>query len=351
MTSARHGVRIGGVGFVVRRRAGLVTAGLAVLVLGMLTLGVLTGTSSVAPDRVWAALSGAGTSIEELVVLDRRFGRGLAAILIGFALGCSGALTQSITRNPIASPDILGVTTGAAAAATLLITRPEIVAGATGLQAAAVLVPAALAGGLLTTGVILLLGWRGGFDGLRLILVGIAVNALALAATSYLLTRASLKSASVATRWLIGSLGGARYDDVAVLLPVVAIGLVASLALHRDVGAIRLGRDVAASLGTAPGRTELIALLVAVSMAAVVTAVAGPIGFIAFVAPQVALRVFGTAGPPPVAAGLVGAALLLAADLLAQRLPLAFPVGIITAVVGAPWLLYLVTRGSRRASV
>ncbi|MCD4532820.1 iron ABC transporter permease [Nocardioides sp. cx-169] len=349
--TARPGVRIGPVGIVVRRRAVLAGLALGLSVVGLLLLSLLTGTIDVAPDRVWAALSGQGTRIEELVVLDRRFGRAVAAILIGFALGAAGGLTQSITRNPIASPDILGITAGAGAAATLLLTRPEIVANDSGLRAASILVPAAIVGGLVTTGLILLLGWRGGFSGMRLILVGIAVNSLAVAVTSWLITRSELESAAVATRWLVGSLEGARYDDLAVLLPVAVVGALATLVLTRDVSSLRLGRDVSSLLGSPTARTEAGALLVAVLLSAVTTAIAGPIGFVAFIAPQVALRVFRTAGPPPLAAGLVGAALLLGSDVVAQRLPAPLPVGIVTAVVGAPFLLYLVTRSTRRTSV
>ncbi|WP_211221019.1 FecCD family ABC transporter permease [Nocardioides insulae] len=347
--SARRGVRIGPVGLAVRPWPVVATLlGLAVLVV-LVVFSTVTGTLDLPLDRVWAALTGAGTRIEELVVLDRRFGRAMVAVLIGFALGCSGGLTQSITRNPIASPDILGVSAGAAATATFILTIPGAVGDAT--SASAVLVPAALLGGLVTTVLILALGWRGGFSCLRLILVGIAVNALAASLTTWLLTRASLDSAAVASRWLVGSLDGVRYDDLAWLLPVVLVGLAASLVLSRDVAALRLGWDIAGSLGTPPGRTEGLALAVAVVLAATTTALAGPIGFVAFVAPQAAMRLFRTAGPPPLAGGLVGAVLLLAADMVAQRLPVPLPVGVVTAVVGAPCLLYLVIRNTRRASV
>ena len=125
-------------------------------------------------------------------------------------------------------------------------------------------------------------------------------------------------------------------SDLAWLAPVCGVALVVCLVLDRDLGAIRLGPEVASALGTRGGRVSAVSLLVAVVLASVATAAAGPIGFVAFVAPQAAMRLFRTAGPPPLAAGLTGAALLVAADLVGQRLPTPLPVGVVTAVLGAP---------------
>jgi iron complex transport system permease protein len=320
-----------------------------VLVAGWLSL--FTGTLDLPADRVWTALTGGGSRVEQLVVVDRRLSRALAALLVGFALGCSGALTQSITRNPIASPDILGVVSGAGLFASLVATQPALRTLFGGLEGRGLIQVAALVGGLLTTSAILALSWRAGFDGLRLILVGLSINALALAGTSFLLTHSEVYDAAIAVQWLTGSLAPARMDDVVSLLPVVAVALVVSIALAKALGALRMGRDVTALLGTSPGRTEALSLLLAVVLASAAAAVAGPIGFVAFVAPQAALRLFGTAGPPPVAAGAVGAALVLGADLVAQRLPVELPVGVVVAVIGAPCLLYLLINTVRRESV
>ncbi|WP_240487309.1 FecCD family ABC transporter permease [Actinomadura flavalba] len=339
-------MRVGPVGVLVRPRAGVAGLVVAVALLGVAGVAVFSGSLDIAPARVLAALAGDGTRVETLVVVDRRLARTLAAVLVGFALGCAGALTQSITRNPIASPDILGVTTGAGFFAVLLITHPALLPGGSAMLAAA-----AITGGLVTTGGILALSWRAGFDGLRLILVGISVNAIGMAGVSWLLLRTDIDQAAVAMRWLTGSLSGARMPDVLLLAPFVLAAGLACAYLARDLAALRLGRSVAPALGTAPGRTEALALLVAVVLASGATAVAGPVAFAAFVAPQAAMRLFGTAGPPPLAGGLTGALLILAADLTAQRLPAELPVGVVTAVVGAPFLLYLLHRHRRRTSV
>lgn len=348
-----RGIELGPVGLPLRRRSVVATVAVLAAAIAVLAVSVLTGSLDVPLDRTWAALTGHGTQLEELVVLDRRFGRAAVGLLMGFCLGCAGAITQSVTRNPIATPDILGVMAGAAAAATFVQTQPQFLDRTTGLGAAVVLVPAALAGGLLTAGLIAVLGFRrgAGLAGLRLILTGLAVSSLAQAVTTFLIVRAPSESAAVATRWLVGSLSGARYADLVVVLPLAVFAFGLCLILGRDVAALRLGRETASSLGVAGGRVEGVALLAAVLLTAVCTAVAGPIALIAFIAPHLARRLFASPGVPLIGGGLLGAVLLAAADLVADRLPVGLPVGIVTAVLGAPVLLLLVIGFTRRASV
>lgn len=346
-----RGVRFGPVGLVVRPRTVVAGAAVCAALVVMVAASVFTGSLDIPFDRAVAALTGGGTRIEHLVIVEHRLARALAAVLVGFALGCAGALTQTITRNPIASPDILGVTAGAAFCAVILVTRPEVMEAFGDRPAGQLLAPAALAGGLLTTGAVLALSWRAGFDGMRLILVGLGINALALAGVSYLLTRAELDAADAAARWLTGSLAGVRMGEVVFLAPLVAVAAVACAVLARDLGALRLGREIAPTLGTPPGRTEGLALLVAVVLVAGAVAVSGPISFVAFIAAQAAMRLFGTIGPPPLAGGLTGALLVLGADMVAQRLPTELPVGVPTALIGAPGLLYLLNQYRRRTSV
>ncbi|GAA4975099.1 iron ABC transporter permease [Kineococcus glutinatus] len=346
-TSTGTGLRIGPVGLRVRRRAAAATAAVLAAVVAVVVTALLIAVLALAPERELAALAGEGSRIEALVV-DRRLTRALAAVLVGAALGCSGALSQTITRNPIASPDVLGVTAGASAAAVLVTVTPLGAGAAAGVGGSALLGVAALAGGVAATALVLVLSWRGGFDGYRLVLVGIGVNALALAAVAWLLTRAELEDAAVATRWMTGSLDGVR---AAALVPLAVVAVPAALlcaVLADRLGALRLGREVALSLGTRPARTELQALVLTVALASVATAVAGPVGFVAFVAPQAAMRLFRTAGPPPLAGAALGALLVLVADTVAQWLPAALPVGIITSVIGAPYLLSLMIRSLGR---
>ncbi|SKC57921.1 FecCD family ABC transporter permease [Krasilnikoviella flava] len=340
-------VRLGPVALRVRRRAVVATLAVLLVLVGVLTVALLTGALALPVDRVLVALAGQGSGVEQLVV-GRRLQRAAAAVVVGAALGCSGALTQTVTRNPIASPDILGVTAGASVFAVLVAVRPDVVEGALGVPPQSVVGVATVLGGLLTAALLLVLSQRGGFDGFRLVLVGIGVNALALAVVSWLLTRAELESAAVAQRWLVGSLEGATGTEVASLGLVALPGLLACVVLADRLGALRLGPEVARSLGVRAGGTQVGALVLAVVLASAATAVVGPVAFVAFVAPQIALRAFRTAGPPPLAGAAVGAALLLVADTLAQSLPVPLPVGVLTSLVGAPFLLYLATRSLRR---
>ncbi|GAA3398327.1 FecCD family ABC transporter permease [Cryptosporangium minutisporangium] len=347
--TGRRGIRIGPVGIRFRPRAVLVALVLLASWTAVGAIGMFTGTLDFPHERVWATLLGEGSRIENLVLLDGRLARVALGALVGLLLGISGALTQTLTRNPIASPDILGVTAGAGLFAVVVVAHPAALSEV-GIPARVGLPTAAVVGAAATTGLILALSWRAGFDGFRLVLVGLGVNATAIAGTSWLLTRATLEEAAIAQRWLTGSLDGAEPADLWIAAPFAVLGMVACVRQASSLHAIRLGRELAAGLGARPPVVEASALAVAVVLAAAATAVAGPIGFVAFVAPQAAMRLFGTAGPPPLAAGLTGALLVTAADLTAQRLPVEVPVGVVTAVIGAPALLLLLARYARRLS-
>lgn len=340
-------VRLGPVGLRVRRRAVVATAIVLALMVAVVAVSLLTGALALPADRVVAALAGQGSTVEQLVV-GRRLARAFAAVAVGAALGCSGALTQTITRNPIASPDILGVTAGASVFAVLIAVHPALVERVLGVPAASAAGPVTVLGGLLTAALLVALSRRGGFSGLRLVIVGIGVNALALAVVAWLLTRAELESAAVAQRWLTGSLDGVTGREAATVAVVVVPALIACTALADRLGALRLGPQVAHSLGVPAGATQGWALLVAVVLASAATAVVGPVAFVAFAAPQLAIRAFHTAGPPPLASAAVGASLLLVADLTTQALPVTLPVGVLTSLAGSPFLFLVVTRSLRR---
>ncbi|WP_312006845.1 iron chelate uptake ABC transporter family permease subunit [Nocardioides alcanivorans] len=295
----RRGLALGPFAVRVRWRALLAGLGTTVVLVALLAVSVFTGTLHFEPDRVLAAIAGNGNRVEQLVIVDHRLARALAAVLVGFALGCAGALTQSITRNPIASPDILGVISGASLCAVAVATQPSLRKLFGNLPTGEAISLAAMLGGLLTTALILALSWRAGFDGLRLILVGLSVNAIAIAGVSFALTRTEDYSAQLAMRWLTGSLAPARMSDVERLLPLVLAGAAVCVVLHQGLARLRMGRDLTQLLGGRPARIEAVALLVAVLLVAGACAVAGPVAFVAFVAAQGAMRLFGTAGPRP----------------------------------------------------
>ncbi|WP_431805139.1 FecCD family ABC transporter permease [Microbacterium sp. bgisy203] len=339
----RTGLVAGGVGIRLRRRYAFAFAG-CLVALALVTLVAATaGTLWIPLDRVFDVVAGGGDRVDRIVV-GRRLARETTGLVVGFALGMAGGITQSITRNPLASPDILGVTSGASVFAVIAFVVP--LPGLAGI----VSVPlAALVGGLVVTAIVVALASRGGLDPLRLVLVGVGITAICGALTQWLLMVADVEWAAVAMRWLAGSLGSSSWTDVLMVLPVCVGAIVVTAIVAPGLAALRLGPDQARSLGVRVGATQGVLLFVAVALVAVAIAAAGPIGFVAFVAPQIAMRLFGTPGPPVLAAGVLGAVLVTAADLVAHHLPVELPVGVVTSIFGGIVLLVLLVRIIREA--
>ncbi|MFJ8629542.1 FecCD family ABC transporter permease [Streptomyces sp. NPDC093568] len=341
------GVRLAGVSFVWRPWLVLVTLLLAAATFLVFCLSIGVGDFPIGLDQVIATLLGRGEQVDEFVIMDLRMPRALAGVVVGIALGVSGAITQSIARNPLASPDILGITGGAGAVAVFLVT-------ASGGTAAAVvnsvgLSAAALAGGLGTGLLVYFLAWRRGVDGFRLILIGISVSAVMEAITTWLLVSADIRDVARAQAWLVGSLDDRSWDEVRVAIwgTLVLMAVVACVSFQFKP--LHLGDDVAAGLGVRYTRVRAVLLLCAVLLAGVAVSAAGPVPFVALVAPQVAMRLARCPTPPMVASGVTGALLLIGADLIARTaLPIGLPVGVVTAAIGGPFLVYLLVRANLR---
>jgi iron complex transport system permease protein len=273
----------------------------------------------------------------------------LCGALVGAALGLAGALTQTFARNPLATPDILGVTSGAALGAVAAI----VLAGGSysvGAGALTLGLPAAAAiGALGTAAVVYGLSWRSGVDSYRLILVGIGATAALTGVTSYLIARAQLTEASTAAQWLVGSLSGVSWASVWPVLVAVAVLTPIALTQSSTLSVSLLGDDVSTGLGVAVQRHRLVIVACAVLLTAAAVSAAGPIEFVAFVSPQIVRRLAGTARPPLLASAVVGALVVVGADTLSRTvLPGEVPVGIVTAVIGAPYLIWLLTRRKDR---
>lgn len=323
-----------------RRRRLIVLLVTAVLAIGAATVAISTGSYATSPLDVVGALLGSSTERTHLVVIDMRLPRIVAALLVGAALGVAGAVFQTLSRNPLGSPDIIGFSTGSAtgALACLVLVTPS-------------LDPAlgAWAGGIGALVIVLLISRSSGLARERTILAGVALAALLAAVNDYLLTRAPTEVARSATLWLYGSLTATDADDVVFLTVAVASLTAVVVLFRRDLRTLELGDDVARSLGMRVGRSQLVLLLTAAALTGTATAVAGPIGFVALAAPQIARRAAGTAGIPVAASSAVGAVLLLLADVVAQRLlaPLQIPVGLVTGAIGGAYLFWLVARTRR----
>ncbi|MFJ4624597.1 FecCD family ABC transporter permease [Streptomyces sp. NPDC088812] len=322
------------------RRTVLVCAVLVALVLGLGLLGLCYGASWASPGEVLAVLTGSEHSV---VILEWRLPRVAAGLVFGAALGVAGALFQNLTRNPLGSPDVIGLDagayTGALIAITVLSGTPAQLAGAS------------VAGGLLVSAVVYLLSSDRGFSGLRLVVIGIAVNAMVTALNSWIVLRADLEVAIAAVGWSAGSLNGVDWADLWLPFWVIG-GLLALTAVQsRAVHQTSLGDALAVTTGVALGRLRLLMVLVGVGCTATVTAVAGPIAFVALAAPQIGRRLAGAAGIPLLPAALTGAVLLQGADLLAQALlaPVALPVGVVSTAIGGCYLIWLLTKEVGRA--
>ena len=332
-----------------RRTRLVVATGASVVVVVLVSLvGVAAGSSSLGLGDVVRTLVGLGTPAQELIVVDLRLPRVAGALVVGACLGLAGALTQTFARNPLATPDILGVTSGAglgAVSAIVLAGGSYAVTG--GLLSVGVPV-AAVVGALVTSVVVYGLSWRGGVDSYRLILVGIGATATLTGLTTYMIARAQITEAAAATQWLVGSLSGISWASVWPALVVLAVigPLAATQSSALEVS--QLGDDLSTGLGVAVQRHRIVVLACAVLLTAAAVSASGPLEFVAFVAPQLARRLTGTGRPPLLASAVTGAFIVVAADLVTRAvLPSEVPVGILTAIIGAPYLIWLLIRGRR----
>ncbi len=348
----RRTVRLGGLSGVYRPRQLLVP--LAVLLALVVTAAVSLGRGDfpISVPDVLGTLVGGGEKTQRFIVLELRAPRIVVAVLVGAALGLSGALIQTFARNPLASPDVLGVTHGASIGAVAVIVLGGTTTTAGGLLGSIGVPAAALAGALAVSVLLFGLAWRQGVDGYRLVLVGIGLSSMALAVVQYLLTRSAIWDAAAANVWITGSLNGRGWDQARPLGLALLLLVPLALAMSRLLGVLQFGDETARSLGVRVPLAQGAVVLVAVCLAAFAVAAAGPIQFVALVVPQIAVRLAGGSRPPLVASALLGALLLVASDLVARTvLPETFPVGVITAVVGAPYLLWLLVRGRRRSTL
>jgi iron complex transport system permease protein len=316
--------------------------GISVVVSLALALAALSfGAAGVTPDRVLAALVGGGEKVDRFVVLNLRLPRILAALLVGAAFALAGAVFQSTLRNPLASPDILGIAQGASLGAVWAILGLGV--------GGAVVAGLAFGGALLVAIVIWLAAWRQGLHGIRFVLVGVGMSYVCGSTVAWLLARSDVRQAQTALHWTVGSVGDVRGSELAVLAIGVAAGAVAIAIASRPLRPLALGDDHAAALGVRVNAGRALLLVLAVSLVAIATSVAGPIAFVALIAPAVARRLVGGGSAALAASTAVGALLVLAADVIGQfALPgFTAPVGIVTGVIGAPYLLWLLARTER----
>lgn len=344
-------LRLGPVSWPVNLRLLTCLAVTALLLLLGVCATVTHGDYRLSLGQVWEVFTGGGSPIERAVVFDMRLGRAVVACLVGAALAYSGALTQSVARNPLASPDILGITQGASLAAVVTIVFAGagaggvLEAGASAVLSTVGLPGAAIVGAVLAAVLVWVLAAPSRSSMMQVVLIGVGVSIFLSAMVTWLLAYAQLDRAASARMWLTGSLNGRDWNHAWAPLAVLFVAIAIAGWLAFQLSALVLGDTVAHVLGHRVRLAQLVQLLTAVVLAAVGVAAAGPISFVAFVVPHLARVLAGTATPPLVFSALLGAALLVAADLLARVvLPWELPVGVVTAFVGAPFLLFMIVR-------
>lgn len=273
-----------------------------------------------------------------------RFPRMIAGIFAGFAFGVAGTVFQTMLRNPLANPNVIGITAGSSAAAVFCIMV---------LQASNTFVSiASIIGGLATVIIIFLLSRGSSFSIGRLILIGIGIQAMLNAFISYLLLIGQEHDVPTAMRWLSGSLNGAKMENLYPLIITVFICTPIIIALSKHLDLLELGEQAATSLGIHTDQTRLTLIISSVLIIALATATTGPIAFVAFLSGPIAKRLVGVGFSTIIPAGLVGIILVLASDLIGQfAFTARYPVGVITGILGAPYLIYLLIRMNRKGDL
>lgn len=323
-----------------RRRRLAVSITLVVAIVVVFVLSLMIGNTFYGPGGVARVILGEQVPKASFTVGELRLPRATLAVFTGLCFGMAGVTFQTLLRNPLASPDIIGISAGASAAAVTGIVVFSLNETAVSLLA--------LVGALTTALILNLLARKGGFAGSRLILIGIGFAAMLRSIVAYVLSLAAAWDLQAAMRWLTGSLNGATWERVVPLVAVTVIFGVVLVGYERSLGILRLGDDSALALGVVVNRTRLLLMLAAVVLLAFATAAAGPIAFVAFMAGPIAVRLVGQGGLLILPSGLVGALLVLVSDFAGQfGFDHRYPVGVITGVLGAPYLVILLVRTNR----
>jgi iron complex transport system permease protein len=321
-----------------RRR--VVQVVLAVLVAGTFAASLMIGHTFYPPSDVLHVIAGDDVPGASFTVGRLRLPRAVLAVIAGLCFGLAGVTFQTLLRNPLASPDVIGISAGASAAAAFAIVTLSL--SGTAVSAFAIVV------GLGVAMLIYVLSYRDGVAGTRLVLIGIGVAAMLESITMYILSRAPMWDLQEAQRWLTGSLNGVGWEQVVPTLVALAVLGPLLLSQSRDLELLQLGDDAASALGVRIELTRLVVIVCAVGLISFATAATGPIAFVAFLAGPIAARIVGPGGSLLLPAGLVGALLVLVADLCGQfAFGHRYPVGVVTGVLGAPYLVYLIIRTNR----
>ncbi|WP_020407124.1 FecCD family ABC transporter permease [Hahella ganghwensis] len=317
------------------------------LILGTLVIAVLsltTGSLWINPLEVITEIADPNKGQHTFVIETLRLPRVVLSFLVGGALAVSGLILQNLIRNPLASPDIIGVTSGASAAAVFFLSFLSGTLGTEWLPVAAII------GATITSLVIYLLAWRQGMSPIRLVLIGIGLAAGLGALTTFMIVLSPIATSMMAYVWLTGTVYGTDWQDVKALLPWILVLLPAAFLMARTINVQELGDQVAINLGVPLQQARFLLLAISVALAGAAVAYAGAIGFVGLIAPHIARqlvnRSFAALAP---ASMLIGGSLVIVADTIGRTafLPLDVPAGVFVSAVGAPFFIYLLYRQHR----
>jgi len=326
-----------------RRKNRLISVNIIIIALTVCIciMMLLYGKTNYDLNTVIRVLSGEQIQGATFTIATLRLPRMLCGLLAGIAFGIAGNTFQTMLRNPLASPDIIGISSGSSIAAVFCILVLHMSGSAVSI--------AAVISGIVVSILIYVLSKGSGFSGSRLILIGIGIQAMINALISYLLAKSSQNDVSTALRWLSGSLNGMRIEDVPTLFIVVVIFGIIILCLTKQLQILELGDEFATTLGVKINLIRIMLILSSVFLIAFATSITGPIAFVAFLSGPIASRLVGPGAPNVLSAGLVGALLVLGADMIGQFVfSTRFPVGVVTGILGAPYMLFLLIVMNRR---
>lgn len=326
------------ISLLIEKKSWLTIGLLFIITLVTIVIGTGLGNGFVSPIEVLSTVLGTGSGEHDFIIMTLRMPRVLVAVLVGAALGISGAILQSIIRNPLASPDVIGITGGAAVAAVGFL---SFLSGQISIKFMPL---AAIIGALLVSFIIYVLAWRKGVTPIRLVLIGIGMSAITGAGTTFMLVQSPHYSLGRAYTWLTGSVYGSTWDNVWLILGAVIILIPLAVLFARSLDAQQFGDDVASGLGVAVQRHRVFLVVISVLLAGIAVAVAGTVGFVGLIAPHIARKLVGRPfGSLVVVSAFIGGLLVLGADLIGRTAfyPLDIPAGVFTAGVGAPFFLYL----------
>ncbi|MET9545860.1 iron ABC transporter permease [Streptomyces sp. NPDC006627] len=330
-------VRLGKAAFLLHRRAALAALGLGVLLAASCLAYLCVGESYVRPVEALKVVLGQ-PSADELVVGTLREPRMVVGLLVGAAFGVAGGLIQTVARNPLASPDIIGISQGASALTVGAMTF--------GITSYTVLPYLSVIGGIAAAALVYVFAWRGGLHATRFVLIGIGFAIALRSVTTLFMTKGDYLVAQQAQIWMTGSLNGRGWAEADPLALTLLALLPFMFWAARAQRSVTMDDDTATALGVRLGHVRLGLVLLGVVLASVATSAAGPVDFVALLAPQIARRLTRTAQIPLLCSALTGALIVVLADLLARRVfsPTELPVGVLTAAVGAPYLIWLIVR-------